>query len=67
MKIANALKQISLFRSTMADDENALQTARRSLQEWRELEEECGRVAIRGREDLFELVRKHIRRIEHDN
>ena len=64
MKIANALKQISLFRSTMADDENALQTAKRSLQEWNELLEECGRVAIRDREDLFKLVKKHIARIE---
>ena len=64
MKIANALKQISLFRSTMADDENALQTAKRSLQEWNELLEECGRVAIRDREDLFTLVKKHIARIE---
>ena len=64
MKIRNALRQISLFRSTMADDENALQTAKRSLQEWNELLEECGRVAIRDREDLFTLVKKHIARIE---
>ena len=64
MKINNAIKQLSLLRSTMADDENAMQTARRSLQEWNELLEECGRVAIRDREDLFKLVKKHIARIE---
>lgn len=64
MKIQNALRQISQFRSTMADDNNALRTAKRSLKEWNELLEECGRVAIRDREDLFKLVKKHIARIE---
>lgn len=64
MKIQNALRQISQFRSTMADDNNALRTAKRSLKEWNELLEECGRVAIRDREDLFKLVEKHIARIE---
>lgn len=49
MKIQNALRQISQFRSTMADDNNALRTAKRSLKEWNELLEECGRVAVDAR------------------
>lgn len=64
MKIISTLKQLSLLETTMADDNNALRTAKRSLTEWNELLEECGRVAIRDREDLFKLVEKHIARIE---
>ena len=41
-----------------------MQTAKRSLKEWLELKEEAGRVAIRDREDLFNLIDKHIKRIE---
>lgn len=68
MKIISALRQLNLLNPTMAsayaDDNNALRTAKRSLAEWNELLEECGRVAIRDREDLFKLVKKHIARIE---
>ena len=68
MKIISALRQLNLLypttASAYADDDDALQTAKRSLQEWNELLEECGRVAIRDREDLFTLVKKHIARIE---
>ena len=66
MKIQNAIKQLSLLRSTMADDENAMQTAKRSLKEWQELQEEAGREAITSREDLMKLIDRHIARIEHD-
>lgn len=64
MKIANALKNMALWRTTMADDNNALQTAKRSLKEWLELQEEVGRESIKSREDLIHLIDKHIKRIE---
>ena len=64
MTIQNIIKQLNFLRCDRADDNNALQAAKRSLKEWNELLEECGRVAIVDREDLFNLVKKHIARIE---
>ena len=69
MKIPNALWQINMeYRDItgepFSDRAIAVNTAIKSLTEWSELLEECGRVAIRNREDLFKLVKKHIERIE---
>lgn len=69
MKIPNALWHINMEYQDIigvpfSDRSKAVNTAIKSLTEWEELLEECGRVAIRNREDLFKLVEKHIERIE---
>lgn len=69
MKISNALRTINMNYREMAgkpfsDRSKAVNTAIKSLTEWNELLEECGRVAIKDRQDLFNLIEKHIKRIE---
>lgn len=69
MKISNALWQINMeYRDItgepFSDRSRAVNTAIKSLEEWNELYEECGRVAIKDRQDLFKLIKKHIERIE---
>ena len=69
MKISNALQTINMNYREMADEpfsdrSIAVNTAIKSLTEWNELLEECGREAIRDRQDLFNLIEKHIARIE---
>ena len=69
MKISNAIWEINMNYSEIADkpfsDRSiAINTAIKSLTEWNELYEECGRVAIKDRQDLFKLIKKHIDRIE---
>ena len=69
MKISNAIWEINMnFRELagkpFSDKSIAINTAIKSLTEWNELLEECGRVAIKDRQDLFNLVQKHIKRIE---
>ena len=69
MKIPNALWQINMeYRDItgepFSDRSKAVNTAIKSLEEWNELLEECGRVAIKDRQDLFKLIKKHIDRIK---
>lgn len=67
MVITNATKQLKRMKIDMshtADEYNAIKTGIKSLNEWNELYEECGRVAIKNREDLFDLIERHIKRIE---
>ena len=69
MKIAKALWQINMEYQDISgvpfsDRSKAVNTAIKSLTEWNELLEECGRVAIKDRQDLFKLIKKHIDRIE---
>ena len=69
MKIYNALWQINMeYRDItgvpFSDRSRAINTAIKSLAEWNELYEECSRVAIKDRQDLFKLIKKHIDRIE---
>lgn len=69
MKISNALWQINMEYGDItgepfSDRSIAINTAIKSLTEWNELYEECGRVAIKDRQDLFKLIKKHIDRIE---
>lgn len=71
MKISNALWEINMnyhevIGEPFTDRSTAINTALKSLTEWNELLEECGRVAIKDRQDLFNLVQKHIKRIEGD-
>lgn len=70
MKITNALWQINMeYRDItggvpFSDRSRAINTAIKSLAEWNELYEECGREAIKDRQDLFKLIKKHIDKIE---
>ena len=64
MRIINAIKQLQRRKSSFGDEENANSTAIRALQEWQEISEEAGRVAIKDRDDLLELIENHIKRIE---
>ena len=64
MKIANALKNMALWRTTMADDNNALQTAKRSLKEWQKLRKEIEEKSYLMDMELYEDIQKHIKRIE---
>lgn len=63
MKINNAIKQLQ-YKAYFGDEDNANRTAIRALQEWQEISEEAGRVAINDRDDLVKLIEKHIKRIE---
>ena len=69
MKISNAIWNINIeyhdiINEPFTDRSAAINTALKSLTEWNELLEECGRVAIKDRQDLFNLIEKHIGRIE---
>lgn len=67
MKISNAkqeLQRMKLDMSHLGSEYNAIMTSIRALEEWNELLEEAGRVAIKDRQDLFKLIKKHIDRIE---
>lgn len=69
MKISNAIWEINMnYREIIdkpfSDRSIAINTAIKSLTEWNELYEECGCVAIKDRQDLFKLIKKHIDRIE---
>lgn len=63
MKIDNAIKQLQ-YKAYFGDENNANSTAIRALQEWQEISEEAGRVAIKDRDDLLKLIEKHVKRIE---
>lgn len=69
VKISNALWEINMnyrdiTKVPFSNRTDAINTAIKSLTEWDELLEECGRVAIKDRQDLFNLIQKHIGRIE---
>ena len=67
MELANAAKQLKrmkIDKNHCGSEYNAITTAIRSLDEWSELQEELGRVAITNRDDLFKLIKRHIERIE---
>ena len=67
MKISNAkqeLQRMKLDMSHLGSEYNAIMTSIRALEEWNELLEEAGRVAIKDRDDLVKLIEKHIKRIE---
>lgn len=62
--MSNALKQLTCLRCDRADDNNALQTAKRSLKEWQKLRKEIEEKPYIMDMELYEDIKKHIARIE---